>query len=160
MSARTLKSNWRPNICECWPAGITTVPTTVGTVPLSVRNDAIGSGPPRAYSAVAPGWQTSICHIAIMPRTWPNWLSTIRSNVCCCFFYFPQSFRLAYRLLSILLFIRSVTGFDKSTCNCVESCNSIIYSSFIMSRKPIPIQFIPSSQVYLYYTTKMVTVNH
>lgn len=54
----------------------------------------------------------------------------------------------------------SVSGFDKSTCNCKEPCNSIIYSSYIMSRGSFMHQMKPSSQVYLYYTTKMVAVSN
>lgn len=44
-------------------------------------------------------------------------------------------------------------------CNCIKSCKSTIYSSFVMNRLPLRGQPVPSSQIWLYYTTKMVNVS-
>lgn len=46
---------------------------------------------------------------------------------------------------------------DYTVCECPRPCNSVLYSAFVMSRKAF-IQPVPRSQVYLYYTSKMVSV--
>lgn len=53
----------------------------------------------------------------------------------------------------------SENAFNKSVCDCWEPCNPVVYSTFVMNRGPFPNQTKPVSQIWLYYTTKMVTVS-
>lgn len=41
----------------------------------------------------------------------------------------------------------------------MEPCRTVIYSAFVMSRSPFLHQPVPSSQIWLYYASKMVTVS-
>lgn len=50
----------------------------------------------------------------------------------------------------------SLSNVDNSVCGCVEPCFSVIYSSFVMSRKRIS-RPEPGSKIFIYYTSKMVT---
>lgn len=43
-------------------------------------------------------------------------------------------------------------------CGCAEPCDSIIYSSFVLNRKHFNIS-VPTSQVYVFYTTKVHSVS-
>lgn len=42
-------------------------------------------------------------------------------------------------------------------CGCLKPCDTTIYSSFVMNRKPLKRDAHPYSKVYIYYTSKMVT---
>lgn len=42
-------------------------------------------------------------------------------------------------------------------CGCLKACDTTIYSSFVMNRKPLKRDVHPYSKVYIYYTSKMVT---
>lgn len=50
----------------------------------------------------------------------------------------------------------SLSNIDNSVCGCLEPCFSVIYSSFVMSRKRIK-RVEPGSKIFIYYTSKMVT---
>lgn len=48
---------------------------------------------------------------------------------------------------------------EEDDSNCLEPCKSVIYSAYVMNRRDFNNQPVPSSQVWMYYTTKMVTVS-
>lgn len=45
---------------------------------------------------------------------------------------------------------------DEESCGCVEPCDSVIYSAFVVSRRQHHQSRI-GSKVYVYYTSKLVT---
>jgi hypothetical protein len=50
----------------------------------------------------------------------------------------------------------SVNEFDELSCGCIEPCDSVIYSAFVVSRRQ-HYSSHPGSQLYIYYTSKLVT---
>lgn len=46
---------------------------------------------------------------------------------------------------------------DSVICGCFQPCSTTIYTAFVMNRKKFNIT-IPAGQIWLYYTSKMVTV--
>ncbi|CRK93362.1 CLUMA_CG006903, isoform A [Clunio marinus] len=47
---------------------------------------------------------------------------------------------------------------NESVCGCLEPCLSVLYSSFVMYRKRFSENgYDPGSQIYIYYTSKMIT---
>lgn len=46
---------------------------------------------------------------------------------------------------------------DDYDCNCIQPCQSRIYTTFIQSRKTWN-QPEPRSLIYIYYTTKLISV--
>lgn len=57
----------------------------------------------------------------------------------------------------VFLGIFSITEINDMHCECLKPCDTTIYSSFVMNRKPLKRDFEPYSKVYIYYTSKMVT---
>lgn len=51
----------------------------------------------------------------------------------------------------------STSDFNLSICDCPERCESLIYTANVMSRHTVEYSK-PSSQLYLYYASKMLTV--
>lgn len=49
-----------------------------------------------------------------------------------------------------------VTEVDEKACGCLEPCESVIYSAFVVSRREV-VQRKPGSKIFIYYTSKMVT---
>lgn len=43
-------------------------------------------------------------------------------------------------------------------CGCLKPCDTTIYSSFVMNRKPMKREDQPYSKIYIYYTSKMVSI--
>lgn len=50
-----------------------------------------------------------------------------------------------------------LTAYNHTQCGCPEPCRTIVYSANVMSRTS-QTNRVPRSQLYVYYSTKMVTV--
>lgn len=51
-----------------------------------------------------------------------------------------------------------MTDYNHTDCACPEPCRTIIYSANIMSRNALPSATLPGSRLFLYYSSKMVTI--
>lgn len=67
----------------------------------------------------------------------------------------------------MVIFIKKVVncrvyeGEVDTNCSCTKSCRSNVFSAFVQNRKVFrpPIQSEFYTQVYVYYTTKLITVS-
>lgn len=48
--------------------------------------------------------------------------------------------------------------YNDVNCGCAEPCDSVIYSGYVLNRKFCNIS-VPTSQIYVFYTTKMHSVS-
>lgn len=48
--------------------------------------------------------------------------------------------------------------FNKTICDCRVPCDTAIYSSYIMNRSPFRDQPVPSAQIWIYFTSKLVGI--
>lgn len=52
---------------------------------------------------------------------------------------------------------RQLEDLDGTQCGCFQPCTTTIYTASVMNRKPFHIS-VPAAQLWVYYTSKMVTV--
>lgn len=60
------------------------------------------------------------------------------------------------RILHFFMYSR-LNNVNGSDCDCPEPCRMVIFSANVMSRSKFNMYF-PSAQVYMYYSSKMITV--
>lgn len=50
-----------------------------------------------------------------------------------------------------------MTEIDEKACGCLEPCESVIYSAFVVSRRELAQRSQTGSKLFIYYTSRMVT---
>uniref|UniRef100_A0A182YIM6 Uncharacterized protein n=1 Tax=Anopheles stephensi TaxID=30069 RepID=A0A182YIM6_ANOST len=57
----------------------------------------------------------------------------------------------------LIKFYRQLEDLDGTQCGCFQPCTTTIYTASVMNRKPFHIS-VPAAQLWVYYTSKMVTI--
>jgi len=88
---------------------------------------------------------------AMTPFPWGNWYRIIKSKTEALVFYYVCKY--VFSIFSFSVYENE----DDFDCDCVQPCQSRIYTTFIQNRKAFN-QPEPRTQIYIYYTTKLISV--